>query len=171
MEKSLVLIYTGNGKGKTSACVGQSIRALGQGLKVSFVQFMKRNQEAGEQVMLKQLLGDDFFASGLGFFRNEDERSKHRQAALNGLSFVYERLETMHMLILDESLYALDAKLLMQEEVENLLIKSKEYKTHIVFSGRNAPKWLMDKADLVTEMQEIKHPWQQGIKASKGIEY
>ncbi len=171
MEKSLVLVYTGNGKGKTSACVGQSIRAIGQGMQVSFLQFMKRNQEAGEQVMLQKLLEENFYAAGLGFFRKEEERKEHRQAALNGLKWAYERIDKMDMLILDESLYALDAGLIEQHEVEHIIIKACECNTHLVLSGRNAPQWLIDKAHLVTEMQEIKHPWQQGIKASKGIEY
>ncbi len=171
MEKSLILIYTGNGKGKTSACVGQSIRAIGQGLQVAFLQFMKRNQEAGEQLMLEKLLGENFLAAGLGFFRNEDERKAHRQAALDGLAWAHERLVKMDMIILDESLYALHANLLEQQEIEHMLHMASECKTHLVLSGRNAPQWLMDRAHLVTEMQEIKHPWKQGIKASKGIEF
>ncbi len=171
MEKSLVLVYTGCGKGKTSACVGQSIRALGQGFNLAFIQFMKRNQEAGEQLMLEKLLGENFFAAGLGFFRNEDDRQKHRDAAKKGLAWVHERISHMDMIILDESLYALHAGLIEQLELEHIITKSYECKTHLVLSGRNAPQWLIEKAHLVTDMQEIKHPWKQGIKASKGIEY
>ncbi len=171
MEQSLILIYTGNGKGKTSACVGQAIRAIGQDFKLAFVQFMKRDEQAGEQKMLKTLLGDNFFVGGLGFFRKEEERPKHREAALNTLEWLTNRVASMDMLILDESLYALHADLLKQEEIESLIALAAEHKTHLVFSGRNAPEWLILIAHLVTEMGEIKHPWQQGIKASKGIEY
>ncbi len=171
MEQSLILVYTGNGKGKTSACVGQAVRAMGQGLKLAFVQFMKRDEQAGEQQMLHKLLGENFFAGGLGFFRNEEERPPHREAAINALAWVSARIKDMDMLILDESLYALHAGLLDKTEIEALVLKAKEHKTHLVFSGRNAPDWLVQMAHLVTEMGEIKHPWQQGIKASKGIEY
>ncbi len=171
MEQSLVLIYTGDGKGKTSACVGQAIRGMGQGLKLCFVQFMKRDEQAGEQKMLHDLLHENFFVGGLGFFRNDDERAIHREAALKTLAFANERVEKVDMLILDESIYALNAGLLKKEEIENIVAKASEHNTHIVLSGRAAPDWLVQIAHLVTQMQEIKHPWKQGIKASKGIEF
>ncbi len=171
MAQSLILIYTGNGKGKTSACVGQAIRAMGQGLRLAFVQFMKRDDQAGEQKMLRDLLAEKFFAGGEGFFRHEEDRSKHRAATLETLNWAKQQVQHVDMLILDESLYALHAGLLMQEEVEEIIISARESNTHLIFSGRNAPEWLVQVAHLVTEMKEVKHPWQQGIKASKGIEY
>ncbi len=171
MEKNLILVYTGNGKGKTSACLGQCLRALGQNLNVAFAQFMKRDEQAGEQVMLHKLLGANFFVGGIGFFRQESERALHREAALNTLSWLCTHIVSMDMLILDESLYALHAKLLEKSEIENLMQLACTHNTHLVFSGRNAPSWLIEQAHLVSEIQEIKHPWQQGIKASKGIEF
>jgi cob(I)alamin adenosyltransferase len=81
----MILIYTGNGKGKTSACVGQALRALGQGLRVAFGQFMKKEGVGGEQLVLAQLLGEKFRAGGLGFLRVEEDRPKHREAALHTL--------------------------------------------------------------------------------------
>ena len=114
----MILIYTGNGKGKTSACVGQALRALGQDMRVSFGQFMKKDVRAGEQIMLERLLGEDYRAGGLGFFRREEERQEHRAAALTLLDWARERLPRLDMLLLDESLYALRAGLLERAEVE-----------------------------------------------------
>lgn len=167
----MILIYTGNGKGKTSACVGQALRALGQDLRVGFGQFMKKDVHAGEQVMLQRLLGENYRAGGRGFFRKEEEREEHRAAALTLLAWARERLPQLDMLLLDESLYALRAGLLERAEVEDLLQRARAADCHLVLSGRDAPQWLMDMADLVTEMGEIKHPAQSGVKAQRGIEF
>ena len=167
----MILIYTGNGKGKTSACVGQALRALGQELRVGFGQFMKKDVRAGEQVLLERLLGENFRAGGRGFFRGEEEREEHRAAARTLLSWARERLPRLDMLVLDESLYALRAGLLERAEVEALLREARELSCHLVLSGRDAPQWLMDMADLVTDMGEVKHPAQSGVKAQRGIEF
>ena len=167
----MILIYTGNGKGKTSACVGQALRALGQELRVGFGQFMKKDVRAGEQVLLERLLGEKFRAGGRGFFRREEEREEHRAAARTLLSWARERLPRLDMLVLDESLYALRAGLLERAEVEALLREARELSCHLVLSGRDAPQWLMDMADLVTDMGEVKHPAQSGVKAQRGIEF
>lgn len=167
----MLLIYTGNGKGKTCACVGQAMRALGQGLRVAFGQFIKRDGQAGEQTMLRRLLRTDFLAGGQGFFRCESERHDHRAAALDVLHWAKDRLLSADMLVLDEALYALGAGLLLREEVEDLLALAHSQNCHVVLSGRNAPDWLLAAADLVTSMTEIKHPWQRGVKATPGIEF
>ncbi len=167
----MLLIYTGDGKGKTSACVGQAIRALGQELKVAFAQCMKQDKKAGEQQILHSLLGDLFYVGGLGFFRDKSQKEAHRQAALTTLAWAKEQLEHVDMLILDESLYALRAELITQVELTQLIELAAEKNAHLVLSGRGAPEWLIDMAHLVTQMHEIKHPWKQGIEASKGIEF
>ncbi len=167
----MLLVYTGDGKGKTTACVGQAVRALGQGLRVAFAQCMKRDEKAGEQQMLHKLLGELFYVGGLGFFRNEDERPKHREAALTTLAWAKARLPQLDMLILDESLYALKAQLIHEDELMQLITAAQEHEVHVVLSGRGAPPWLLEQAHLVTQMQEIKHPWKQGIPATKGIEF
>ncbi len=167
----MLLIYTGHGKGKTSACVGQAVRAMGQGLNVAFGQFMKRDGQAGEQRMLAQWLGECFLAGGQGFLRREEDRPAHRAAALRVLAWAREQLDSADMLILDEALYALDAGILERKEVEGLLAEARAHNRHLVLSGRNAPDWLIRTADLVTEMGEIKHPWRAGVKAARGIEF
>lgn len=167
----MILIYTGNGKGKTSACIGQAIRAMGQNLDVFFIQFMKQDNQAGEQVILRKLLKHNFFAGGCGFFRKEQERATHRDFAIKAYNLAVKNIATSNMIILDESLYALSAKLLTISEIKDIICKANDAKVHLVLSGRNAPDWLIEHADLVTEMLEVKHPWQNGVVATMGIEF
>jgi cob(I)alamin adenosyltransferase len=167
----MLLLYTGQGKGKTSACVGQAARAHGQGLQVAFGQFMKRPDQAGEQKVLSLLLGDRFFASGLGFFRREEDRPAHREAARVLLVWARLQAESVDMLILDEALYALDNGLLTRGETEDLLDLGKRRPFHLVLSGRGLPDWLREAADLVTEMVAIRHPHRWGGRAVPGIEF
>jgi len=167
----MILVYTGNGKGKTSACVGQAMRAIGAGLRVAFVQFMKKEGVAGEQLVLYQLLGERFRAGGRGFLRMEEDRPQHREAALHTLHWAFDALPDVDMLVLDEALYALGAGILLPEEVRGLVDKARTCGVHLVLSGRGVPEWLEAEADLVTEMEERKHPWQQGHGAVRGIEF
>jgi cob(I)alamin adenosyltransferase len=167
----MLLIYTGNGKGKTSACVGQAIRALGQGLAVAFGQFMKRNDQAGEQTMLAELLGEDFLASGAGFYR-DNEFEKHREKAVLLLRWAEERLDHgLDMLILDETLYALHHGLLLEEEVRGLIQRCRDLGCHLVLSGRGAPAWMVELADIVSDIAEVKHVYAESGKARRGIEF
>ncbi|ACU88173.1 cob(I)yrinic acid a,c-diamide adenosyltransferase [Desulfomicrobium baculatum] len=167
----MLLIYTGNGKGKTSACVGQAIRALGQGLAVAFGQFMKRGDLAGEQTMLAELLGEDFLASGAGFFRDNDFDT-HREKAAQLLRWADARVEQgVDMLILDETLYALHHGLLLEEEVRGLVQRCQDRGCHLVLSGRGAPAWMVELADIVSDITEVKHVYAKGGKARRGIEF
>ncbi len=168
----MILIYTGNGKGKTSACVGQAIRAHGQGLRVAFGQFMKEPGQAGEQKVLGELLGDRFFvAGGKGFFRREETRDEHRAAAEAVLAWVKTVIDSVDMLVLDESIYALGSKLLLEDELRAILAAAREKNFHLVLAGRNVPEWLVGEVDLVTSMTEVKHPYASGHTATKGIEF
>ncbi len=167
----MILVYTGNGKGKTSASVGQAVRAHGQGMAVAFGQFMKRPDQAGEQKVLASLLGDAFCAGGLGFFRKEEERPKHRAAALALWEWAMEQAERVDVLVLDEALYALGSGVLTPEEVRQVMAVVRRRGTHLVLSGRGAPAWLEEEADLVTSMEEVKHPFAQGTGAVRGIEF
>ena len=171
LEQNMILVYTGNGKGKSSACIGQTIRAIGQGLRVAFIQFMKQEGVAGEQLVLSQLLGEKFRAGGRGFLLVEEDRPQHREAALHTLNWAFDMLPHVDMLVLDEALYALGAGILLPEEVRGLTDKARRCDVHLVLSGRGLPAWLEEEADLITEMGELKHPWQQGHAAMRGIEY
>lgn len=167
----MIIVYTGNGKGKTSATVGQTVRALGQGLRVAFAQFMKRSDQAGEQRLLAGLLKESYYAGGRGFFRTEESRAEHREAALAVLGWAQRALDDCDLLVLDESLYALGSGLLLEEELRAIIAAARRKNAHLVLSGRGLPDWLRDEADLVTEMCEIKHPYAEGHKAIKGVEF
>jgi cob(I)alamin adenosyltransferase len=167
----MLLIYTGNGKGKTSACVGQAVRALGQRLSVAFGQFMKRDEQAGEQEMLKELLGEDFLASGAGFYR-QTHFEKHRAKAEKLLKWAGERLDHgVEMLILDEAIYALNHGLLLEDELRGLIKRCRDEDRHLVLSGRGAPAWMVELADIVSDVTEVKHIYANGGQARPGIEF
>ena len=141
----MLIIYTGDGKGKTTAATGQCIRALGSGLKVGFAQFMKRDGQAGEQKLLSQLLGDNFLAGGEGFFRQESARETHELAAAKVLGWAVEQLEQgLDLLVLDEILYAIGAKLLNKQSVLQVIDLARATDTHLVLTGRGIPDWLQD---------------------------
>lgn len=168
----MIVIYTGQGKGKTSAALGQVIRALGHGLRVSCLQFMKRDEVAGEQRILKQLLQDHFLAGGLGFFRDPKEFPKHRAASLDALNWARERLASgAQVCILDESIYALNQGLILEHELKDLLCFAAQRDVHVVLTGRGAPDWLVDMADIVTEMVCRKHHFALGKPAVQGVEF
>ena len=116
----MILVYTGNGKGKTSACVGQAVRALGRNMTVAFGQFMKRDGQAGEQRMLAQWLGPRFLAGGEGFLRREEDRPAHRAAALRVLAWARACVPEAEMLVMDECLNALAAGRRTRQVVEGL---------------------------------------------------
>ena len=167
----MLLIYTGNGKGKTSACVGQAVRALGQRLSVAFGQFMKRADQAGEQEMLSELLGEDFLASGAGFYR-QAQFEKHRAKAEELLRWARERLDHgVDMLVLDEAIYALNHGLVLEDELRGIITRCRDEGRHLVLSGRGAPAWMVDLADIVSDITEVKHVYANGGKASPGIEF
>jgi len=172
----LIQVYTGDGKGKTTAAIGQAIRALGEGLKVCFIQFFKEPKifPYGERRVLHYLPEVDFYSFAPKhphFFKkiNSEEVKKNLQ---EGLSFIKKILQEKqyNLLILDELIIALRDKFLSTEELIHLLSK-KPKNMEIILTGRGAPKKLIDFADLVTEMKKIKHPYDKGIKGRKGIEY
>lgn len=168
----MLLIYTGNGKGKTSACVGQALRALGQGLQVAFGQFMKRSGLAGEQKLLAQLLGDRFIALGAGFYRNPQEFPAHRDKALELLHWTNAQLDQgLNMLILDEALYALGHEFITHQEIQDIIDRCHKQTCHVVLSGRGAPDWLIAQADIVSDITEVRHIYTQGGQARPGIEF
>ena len=168
----MLIIYTGNGKGKTSACVGQAIRAYGNEMRVCFAQFMKSDQYTGEQKCLKNLLEEDFFIGGKGFFTNKSQYPIHREASLKVLAWAKKKIiNNTPMLILDECLYALKSELVTKEEILDIINLCNVHNTHLVLSGRGLPDWLIEVADIVSEIAEVKHAYHDGTKATKGIEF
>lgn len=165
----MIIAYYGKGKGKTSACIGQAARAVGSGLTVAFGQFMKRPGVAGEQLILRQLLGDNFFAAGAGFFREPGQYASQREKALDVLGWASGRPGSM--LILDEALLALERGLIEKSELEPFLEIAARPDHHLVLSGPLLPKWLFQLCDIATEMRMARHAHKPGIPATRGIEY
>ena len=168
----MIIVYTGNGKGKTSASTGQAIRAIGQNKKVAFGQFFKQANQAGEQKILADLLADNFFPHGTGFYFGEEEKfAEQRNLALELLNWAKTKAGRCFMLVLDEALYALKSELITEQELKALIELCRENNTHLVLSGRNLPSWLKEEADLISEINETKHPHQKGQKAQPGIDF
>ena len=167
-----IQVYTGDGKGKTTAAVGQAIRACGQGARVFMIQFMK-GREYGELKCAKNI--DNFEIEQYGrdeFVDKSNPAQIDKEYAQRGLEKAWHIVkDAKHdLLILDEINVAVDFGLIPLEDVLNLL-EEKSDKMEVILTGRNAPKELMDIAQLVTIMQEKKHPYQQGIEMRKGIDY
>jgi cob(I)alamin adenosyltransferase len=177
----VILIYTGNGKGKTSAAMGNVFRALGHGMKVLVIQFFKGDWPVvfGELESAKKHKNLEFLQLGKGFVKIMGDKkpfNSHKAAALAALELAEKKIQAKKydLVVLDEVIYALDyqktAGMIPLNALLRLL-KKVPSSTHVILTGRNAHKKLIDLADLVTEMKEIKHPYQKGIPALKGIDY
>jgi len=173
LERGLVQVYTGNGKGKTSAAFGLALRAIGRGLKVYVIQFIKGGFDYGELYIVDKLPNLKLKAFGRGKFVTvkppEKEDVKLAEEALQLAKEIVENGE-YDVVVLDEINVALNLKLISLEEVLEL-IKNKPKHVELVLTGRYAPDEIIEIADLVTEMKEVKHPFNKGLEARKGIEY
>jgi cob(I)alamin adenosyltransferase len=173
LEKGLVQVYTGNGKGKTSAAFGLALRATGRGLKVYMIQFIKGGFDYGELYTVKNLPNFTLKAFGRGkFVTSKPPQKEDVKLAREALHLAEQVVQSgsYNIVILDEINVALDLKLISLEDVLKL-IKSKPSGLELVLTGRNAPEEIVEVADLVTEMKEVKHPFSRGTEARKGIEY
>ena len=180
-RRGLTVIYTGNGKGKTTAALGMAFRALGHGWKVLVIQFFKGDWPVvfGELEMAKRLSPQfELLQLGKGFVKHMGDGKpfdEHLSAAREALRTARERITSgaYDLIVLDEIIYAIDYAGVQLVSVEDVLelIAAKPPALHLVLTGRNAPQALIDRADLVTEMREIKHPWQQKIPAQLGVDY
>ncbi len=173
-RNGLILIHTGAGKGKTTAAFGLALRALGQGFKVLILQFLKGRANIGEITALSRAdLPVEIKQFGRAvFFKSRACEPIDIYLATRGLAAFCEAMagDWYDLIILDEIIMAIDFDLLKLEDVKKA-IAQKPPELHVILTGRNAPAELIEIADLVTEMQEIKHPYSQGIAAQKGIEY
>lgn len=171
MEKSYVHVYTGNGKGKTTASIGLSVRAALAGKKVFFGQFVK-GMDYSELKLVDYLPNFEIQQFGRDCFIYNDPTKEDRQAANKGLEICKEALENgkYDLVVLDELNIALYYKLFSIEEVIEI-IENRDDSVEVIITGRYAPKEIIDLADLVTEMKEIKHYYTEGVIARKGIEF
>ncbi|MEN6413593.1 MAG: cob(I)yrinic acid a,c-diamide adenosyltransferase [Veillonellales bacterium] len=175
-RQGLIIVHTGSGKGKTTAALGMGLRAWGQGFKVLVLQFIKGNWKYGE-LMAAEKLGPNFVIRqmGEGFVkhsRNDAAMDDHQSAAGDALQAARQEILSgkWDMIILDEINYAVKFGLVSLENVLALL-QAKPPFLHLVLTGRDAAPAIIDRADLVTEMKEIKHPYKKGIKAQQGVEF
>src|SRR5215210_7052122 len=173
--RGLLMINTGNGKCKTTWALGLMMRAAGRGLNCCMIQFMKsRNDRYGEHEACEKL-GIEVHTMGDGFTWDTKNPEQDRATARETWSLCLEKLRSRNydLLVFDELVYVLSYELLSTAEVLEELreIRASQPALHIVVTGRDAPAELMEAADLVTEMTEIKHPFQAGIRAQQGIEF
>lgn len=172
-QRGRVLIFTGDGKGKTTAALGMALRAAGHDMRVLIIQFIKKRKDTGEISAVENLPNIEIVQTGLGFVPPAGSESfgKHKGAAEAGLIRAAKALTTgaWDVIVLDEICGAVGAGLLEETEVIAILQKASS-KTIIVLTGRNATQGLIDIADTVTEMRCIKHGFQTGWDAQKGVE-
>jgi cob(I)alamin adenosyltransferase len=174
-ERGLILVFTGHGKGKTTAALGTALRAIGYGHRVAIIQFIKGTWRYGEMDALERLPEIELHRSGAGFYKIMGDtlpEEVHRKAARDGLELARDKLRSgnFQLVILDEINNAVRAGLLSVEDVLGL-IDDKPPSVDLILTGRDAAPEVQERADLVTEMREIKHPFQKGILAKKGIDY
>ena len=173
LETGLVQVYTGDGKGKTSAAFGLALRAVGRGLKVYIIQFIKGGFDYGELYIVDKLPNLTLKAFGRGRFITEKPPEKEdMNLAQEALALAEEvvRNGEYDIVILDEINVALNLRLISLEKILEL-IKNKPQHVELVLTGRYAPPEIIETADLVTEMREVKHPFNKGHQARKEIEY
>ncbi len=175
-RRGLVLVLTGEGKGKTTSCLGMAVRAVGYGMRVAMVQFIKGSLHYGELDGARRLAPEfELIPMGKGFVGIRGDTlpfSAHVSAAGKALATARKKMLSgkYDIIILDEVNVALHLGLLDQNDVVSL-IREKPDPVHLILSGRHAREEIIRLAHLVTEMRNIKHPYEQGIEAEKGIDY
>ena len=174
-EKGLIIVNTGSGKGKSSSAFGMIMRCISHKIPCAVVQFIKGTWNTGEKDFLVTRHKDEctFFVSGDGFTWDTQDREKDINSARNGWDKAKEFItdKKIQFILLDEINIALRYKYIDIDEVVDFLVNSKPFMTHVVLTGRNADPKLIEISDLVTEMNLIKHPFKNGIKAQRGIEF
>lgn len=176
MEPGLVIVYTGKGKGKTTAALGMALRAIGHNYKICMIQFIKGSWHYGEMSSSKRLEPEfELTAVGKGFVGILDDKTPkeiHQKIAKEAIEIAKEKIlsEKYNIIILDEINYAVNLGLVELNDVLDL-IKNKPQSVTLVLTGNHVKQEIVDTADLVTEMKEIKHPFQRGIRAKKGIDF
>lgn len=175
-NQGLIIVYTGKGKGKTTAALGMALRAIGHGYTICMIQFIKGSWHYGEMSSSKRLEPEfELTAVGKGFVGILDDKTPkevHQKIAKEAIEIAKQKIlsEKYNIIILDEINYAVNLGLVDLNDVLNL-IKSKPMNVTLVLTGNHVRQEVIDAADLVTEMREIKHPFQKGIRAKKGIDF
>lgn len=171
-RRGLVVVYTGNGKGKTTAALGMVFRALGRGMRVTVVQFIKGKWKTGERLFAEGLPGLRFHVMGLGFTWESDDLAKDKAAAQ--AAWATAKAEILagerDLVVLDGITYCFHYDFLELGDVLDTL-RARPPQVHVVLTGRNAPAALVELADLVSEMTLVKHPFESGVPAQLGVDF
>jgi cob(I)alamin adenosyltransferase len=176
LQKGLVIVFTGDGKGKSSAALGITLRAFGHKMYVSFVQFIKSQSDTGESRACERLAPQiEFVSLGKGFVNccgNTAPMDEHKKAAAEALTAARQRIlsASWDIVVLDEINIAVKLGLVDIKDVMDL-VRSKPPELHLILTGRDAHPDLIAAADMVTEMRDLKHPYDSGVPAQKGIDY
>ncbi|MDE2389897.1 MAG: cob(I)yrinic acid a,c-diamide adenosyltransferase [Betaproteobacteria bacterium] len=170
-EKGLLLVLTGNGKGKSSSAFGMLARALGHGMRAGVAQFIKGRSDTGEEAFFRQQPGVVWHVLGEGFTWDTQNLERDTETAQRGWAVVREMLRdpSLDLIVLDELTYPLKFGWLDLTVVLNDL-KNRPPMQHVVITGRGAPEALCEAADTVTEMTDVKHAFRAGVQAQKGID-
>lgn len=171
-QKGLFIVYTGHGKGKTTAALGIALRCWGRGMQVSMLQFIKKKElKSGEHLAARSMDGIEIIPLGDGFTWLSKDLEIDKQLARDAWRICVAKIEsgTYDVVILDELTYCINFKWLEVDEVLDVIAKRKPG-MHVVVTGRDAPEKMIEVADLVTEMTMIKHPFESGVKPQKGID-
>jgi cob(I)alamin adenosyltransferase len=173
--RGLLMVNTGHGKGKTTAALGLMMRAAGRGLKCCMIQFMKSRRDRYGEHEAAEKLGIEVHTMGDGFTWDTKNPEQDIKTSQETWALCVEKMRSgeYDMLVFDELVYVLSYGFLSTEEVieEIKSVRTEQPALHIVLTGRDAPQALIDVADLVTEMKEIKHPFYAGIRAQQGVEF
>ena len=174
-KKGLIIVHTGNGKGKSSSGFGMIMRCIAHGIPCAVVQFIKGNWQTGEKQFLRERFAEEcqFHVSGEGFTWDTQDRQRDIAAANAGWEKAKELIRDPEIgfVLLDEINIALRYDYLDINEIVTFLLEEKPHMTHVVLTGRDAKPELIAAADLVTEMREIRHPFQDGVVAQRGVEF
>jgi cob(I)alamin adenosyltransferase len=173
MKKGLLIVNTGEGKGKTTAALGMVLRAWGRGFRICVIQFIKAETGQWGEIKAAKKLGIEWHSMGDGFTWTSKDMDETTARALHGWEIAKEKIASNQydLIVLDEFTYALHFDWLNTGEVLEWLRLNRPPGLHLVITGRSAPEALIEQADLVTEMRLIKHPYDQGIQAQPGIEF
>lgn len=170
---SLFMVNTGNGKGKTTAGIGSVIRALGHGHSVCMIQFIKGKWQTGERKFIESLSDRvDYHIMGHGFTWDSDDPSRDRRAGIKAWELAVEKMKSgdFDLIVLDELTYLVHYGWLDEDDALKE-IQSRHNKTSVLATGRHAPDIWLNHADLVSEVQAVKHPYSSGYKAKQGIDF
>lgn len=170
--QSLIIVNTGDGKGKSTAAFGVALRARARGWPVAVVQFLKSEQWVTGEALMAKSLGIDMWSLGEGFTWDSDNLSKDEAVARDAWQHGRRLVDAgkHRLVVFDEITYPLNWGWLNAEEVASTLLDRPDH-VSVVLTGRDAPEWLIDSADTATQMNSLKHAYDQGIVAKKGIDY